>query len=224
MQFERKLEFETGAAFVARTRPQTRPGIDWSEVRRNLPASATRRPQLAKPVEKKTSTMPNQQRRYQQPAAASPAHTCKGQRLVRNKSFVVEPSQPRSKQQPASAAAAVTSGDGQPPLTTADKEKLRDFQNFFSFDQNTGAISTSKTLISSRGIAVNVRTQPSMQLLSLRAASLLPASERARLPRAIQAKLPRYSTLKAWCFSHDAYEDSCFLCQERRTICLAAKA
>lgn len=184
------MEFENAGAYIARTRPQTTPKVDWAEVRRNLPDSA-KNPLI--PLKRQQS-----------------------------RTFVV-PTNPPRYYHPAGGAAAATPRSSPAPLTFDQVETLRECQNFWSLDKNTGGVSTNKTLVSSRGIAVNIRTRPSMQLLSLRAASLLTASQKARLPHAIQQKLPRYSTIKGYCYMHDGYEETCFLCRERQIICQAAK-
>lgn len=114
------------------------------------------------------------------------------------------------------------SSSAEEPLTFDQTERLREMQHFFSFDRNTASVSSSQTLVSRRGIAVDVRKQLSMEVLARRAASLLTATDKAQLPQAIQDKLPHYSTWKDCCFMHDEYDGTCFVCRERRTICRAA--
>ena len=102
-------------------------------------------------------------------------------------------------------------------LTFEDYERLREIDNFFSFDTNTGYTSSSRTLVSSRGIAVNTRTAPSLEMRGLRAVSLLAPHDQQRLPASLQAKLPCLSAKKDRCFMHPKYTAQCPICSDRKT-------
>ena len=181
--------FETAHAYIARTRAVPRRGIDWAEVRRNLPPSAT------------TPFLPANA----WPKGPPPPLT-RTKRRPTSAAWILQGPSP-------------SQAEAHRPLTFDERERLRESQHFFSLDKNTGFVSTSQSIVSARGVETRVRTQPSLEVRALRKASLLPANERSRLPAPIRAKLPVYSTLRSTCFMHGEHDPACFLCVERRLIC-----
>lgn len=98
------------------------------------------------------------------------------------------------------------------------EETLREYDQFFSIDQNTRDTSSLQTIFSTiRKIPTVVRRQLTDKQILLRAVALLPEEHLADIPTELRAQVPILSTLHKHCYVCGQYNPQCRQCRQRLT-------